>query len=461
MQKIIFNIVRACAHPGLPKFFLAFTMSGVFILSVDAYADDAMPPAHTNDAAWLVKFQSTYIGQKNPGFQAPYSGRNSFSSNSEKSYSFSATAFLGWRPWNSTEIYFNPEVVQGVPLSGLNGLGGVTNGEIQKVAGPNPELYRARLFLRRTIGFGGGKQSIDEGFNQFSGEADKRHLVLTLGNFALNDIFDGNAYSHDPRSQFLNWSIMDYGAWDFAADSRGFTWGTVAELYYDDWVLRFGRVLMPAQSNGLPLNPHIFSSYGDNLEIEHAHEIGGEPGKLRFLAYRNVATMAAYSDAIAFAAANGGVPDLSHVRKNQAKTGYGVSLEQNLTDDIGVFCRYSRDDGEGEEFAYAEIDRSAVAGMVIKGAKWARENDTVGLAVAKNDLSSAHRAYLAAGGLGFFLGDGQLPHYRSENILEAYYSMKVAKAMWVTLDYQHIANPGYNADRGPANVSAVRLHAEF
>jgi high affinity Mn2+ porin len=440
---------------------LALILIKALAFSCCAYAEEPVTTATTENTTWLAKFQSTYVWQKKPAFNAPYSGPNSLIPAAEKSYTLSATAFLGWRPWHGTEIYFNPEVVQGVPLSRLSGLGGVTNGEIQKVAGPNPELYRARLFLRQTIGFGGGKQSIDDGQNQFAGEIDKRRVVLTVGTFALTDIFDGNAYAHDPRSQFLNWSVMDYGAWDFAADARGFSRGVAAELYYDDWAFRVGRVLMPAESNALPLNPHIFRSYGDNLELEHSHLIGGRPGKLRFLAYRNVATMATYGDANAFAAANGGVPDLSQVRKNRAKTGYGLSLEQKLTDDIGIFGRYSKDDGQGEEFAYTEIDRSLLAGASINGTKWGRENDTIGLALVKNDLSSAHRDYLAAGGLGFFLGDGQLPHYRSETIVETYYSMKVTKAVFATFDYQRIANPGYNADRGPVNVLSIRLHAEF
>jgi high affinity Mn2+ porin len=429
--------------------------------SVDpATAQAAGSATITQDERWLAKFQTTYVWQKKSGFDAPYTGQNSLTPSPEKSYSFSATAFLGWRPWQGTEIYVNPEVVQGVALSNLTGLAGVTNGEIQKVAGPKPTLYRARLFLRQTIGFSGGRQALEAGFNQFTGEFDKRRLVLTAGNFALNDIFDSNSFSHDPRTQFLNWTMMDYGAWDFASDSRGFTRGAAAELYYDDWVFRLARVLMPAESNGLPLNPHLFRSYGDNLEIEHAHQMGGQPGKWRFLAFRNVAVMARYSDANVYAAAHGGAPDLSKVRTDQSKTGFGVSLEQNLSSDIGLFGRYSQNDGEGEEFAYAEVDRSLLAGISIKGTRWGRADDTVGLALVRNGISSAHREYLANGGLGYFLGDGKL-NYRSEEIVEAYYSLKLAQRLWTTFDYQRIANPAYNADRGPVNVLSLRLHAEF
>ena len=471
--------IHACIHAGMAQFaraltrkllqsiLLALGLAGLqpaLAQSIDAasaLAETAGAATNAQDDHWLAKFQTTYVWQKKPGFDAAYSGPNSLSPSPEKSYTFSATAFLGWRPWPGTEIYLNPEVVQGVALSNLTGLAGVTNGEIQKVAGPHPNFYRARLFLRQTIGFGGGRQALEAGFNQFAGEVDRRRLVLTAGNFALTDMFDSNTFTHDPRTQFLNWTMMDYGAWDFAADSRGFTRGAVAELYYDDWVLRLGRMLMPAQSNGLSLNPHIFRSYGDNLEIEHAHQINGQPGKLRFLVFRNVAVMARYSDANAYAAANGGAPDLSKVRRNQAKTGFGVSLEQNLTGDIGIFGRYSQNDGEGEEFAYTEVDRSLLAGIAIKGTHWSRTDDTVGVALVRNNISSAHREYLAEGGLGYFLGDGKLPHYHSEDIVEAYYNMKLAQRLWTTFDYQRIANPAYNADRGPVYVLSARLHAEF
>ena len=301
---------------------------------------------------------------------------------------------------------------------------------------------------------------VDAGFNQFATTVDSRRVVLTVGNFALTDIFDSNAYAHDPRTQFLNWTIMDYGAWDFAADARGFSNGAVAELYYDDWAFRYGRVMMPAQSNSLALNSNIMASYGDNWEIEHAHQINGQPGKLRFLFYRNVAVMATYGAANAYAAANGGVPNLANVRANQAKTGYGISLEQSITSDIGIFGRFSKDDGEGEEYAFTEVDSSLMGGVSIKGTRWNRADDIIGLAAVDNGISAAHRQFLAEGGLGYFLGDGALS-YHSEDTIETYYDMKVCKDFWTTFDYQHIANPGYNSVRGPAEFFGVRLHTEF
>lgn len=422
------------------------------------FADESI--SNSDESRWLAKFQSTYVWQTKPAFHADYSGPNSLSADAEKSYTFSATAYLGVRLWEGAELYADPEVVQGVPLSGLVGLGGVTNGEAQKVAGTNPKLYRARLFLRQTIGLGGDKQAIDAGFNQFAESVDSRRIVVTFGNFALNDIFDGNAFSHDPRTQFLNWTLMGYGAWDFAADARGFTQGAAVEFYDDDWVLRLARAELPVESNGLALNSRIFNSYGDNAELEHSHSLGGQAGKLRALFYRNVANMGTYPAANALATATGDTPDISLVREHRAKTGFGVSLEQSLSDSIGFFARYSAADGKGEEYAFAEVDRSAQMGLSIKGQAWSRADDTVGLAGVRNDLSSSHRDYLAAGGLGFFVGDGQL-HYHSEDIVEAYYSAKLVAGLWAALDYQHITAPAYNADRGPASAYTVRFHAEF
>lgn len=437
---------------------LALAMLFVLISPLIVFADEST--SNSDESRWLAKFQSTYVWQTKQAFHADYSGPNSLRADTEKSYTFSATAYLGARLWEGAEVYANPEVVQGVPLSGLVGLGGITNGEAQKVAGTNPTLYRARLFLRQTVGLGGDRTALDEGFNQFTETVDRRRVVITLGNFALNDIFDGNAFSHDPRTQFLNWTLMDYGAWDFAADARGFTQGLAVEFYDEDWVLRLARVALPKEANGFALNSRILDAYADNFELEHSHTISGQPGKLRALVYRNVANMATYPAANALAAETGNTPDIALVREPRDKTGFGVSLEQSVSDSIGLFARYSATDGKGEEYAFAEVDRSAQLGLSIKGLAWSREDDTLGIAGVRNDLSSSHQHYLADGGLGFFVGDGQLT-YHSEDIVEAYYSAKLMRGLWATLDYQRITAPAYNADRGPVSIYSARFHAEF
>lgn len=412
------------------------------------------------EQTWDAKFQATYIWQAKRSFGAAYSGPNSLSTQREKSYSFTATAFLGVRAWTGGEFYLNPEVVQGVPLSDLTGLGGFTNGEIQKTAGPSLTVYRARTYLRQTWGLGGERESVESDANQLAGSRDKRRLVLTIGNFAVTDVFDQNTYAHDPRTTFLNWALIAHGAYDFAADARGYSWGAALEYVYDDWALRAGRFEQPKESNGLPLDSRIFVHYGDQIELEHAHKIAGQSGKVRLLGYRNVAVMGAYRDALEQAAQSGAPPDLTRVRRERAKYGFGINIEQAVSRSVGAFIRASWSDGQSETYAYTEIDRSFAGGVAIKGDIWDHANDMLGVALVRNGLSNAHRNYLASGGLGFFLGDGRLT-YRPEDIIETYYALAVAPHTLATLDYQRIRSPGYNADRGPASFVALRLHIEF
>jgi hypothetical protein len=416
--------------------------------------------AHAQQEDWTARFQATYIYQSKPAFDAPYSGPKSLSAEHERSYTFSATAYLGARLWEGGELYFNPEAIQGIPLSEVTGLGGFTNGEIQKVAGPTLKLYRARLFLRQTIGLGGSSEAVASDDNQLAGSVDRNRLVFTAGNLSVIDIFGLNEYAGDPRTQFLNWSFMTFGAFDYAADLRGYTWGAAGEYYRGAWALRAGRFMQPKTSNGMELNTDLRSSYGDQVEIEHRHEVRGRPGRLKGLIYRNVAEMASFEDAIAYGQAHGVTPDISAVRKRQAKVGWGASLEQAVGTSAGIFARFSEHDGRTETYAFTEIDRSLSAGGVLRGGAWKRGEDTVGVAFARNGISNSHQSYLAAGGTTFFLGDGNL-RYAPESIFEAFYSLRALKGVNVSLDWQYIRNPAYNADRGPVQVSSVRLHAEF
>jgi hypothetical protein len=429
-------------------------VAGTLALAQVCCAQDA--PEETS-----AKFQATYVWQRKYPFGAAYSGSHSLSPDREKSYSFTATAALGTRAWRGGELYFNPEVAQGVPLSALTGLGGFTNGEIARTSGSSPTFYRARLFARQTWGFGGGSEKLEADANQLAGSVDRRRLVLTIGNLSVLDIFDDNAFSHDPRTQFLNWSLMTHGAYDFAADARGYSWGLALEYFHDDWALRAGRFVQPKEPNQLALDPEIFKHYGDQIELEHAYTLGERPGKLRFLVFRNVARMSRYQDALDLAAQTGGTPDINAVRTDdQVKRGYGFNFEQKISSSVGLFGRASWADGRTETYAFTEIDRSLSGGVSLKGGTFGRPRDTLGIAFARNSLSTEHRDYLAAGGLGFFLGDGAL-RYRPESILEAYYSLNVAKDAWFSADFQRISNPGYNADRGPATVVSARLHYGF
>ena len=436
-----------------------------------AYAQAPLAGSSDDFAAFA---QATYVTQLKPGFRSPYSGSNSLSGDRETSNSTTITAYFGWRPWANGEVFFNPEAARGVPLSRLSGLGGLTNGELARTSGPDWTLYRARLFYRHTVAMGGETQKQDAEANQMAGALNTRRWVMTIGNLSALDVFDDNSLSKDPRTDFLNWSLMTYGAWDYPADARGYSWGAVLEYYDGPTLIRAGRFMMPRESNGLTLNRRIFQSYGDQIEVERAYVMGAQPGKARLLLFRTTAAMGSYADATATTGATGsgvgggggggagtgGTPDLAATRTERAKIGIGISFEQRLTSSLGLFGRASWNDGKSETFAFTEIDRSISAGLIVDGGYWGRGTDRAGLAFALNSLSKPHRDYLAAGGLGFFLGDGRLS-YRQEQLAEAFYRWQPSKNIGLSGNLQYLRNPGYNSDRGPVRVLGLRLHAEY
>jgi high affinity Mn2+ porin len=440
-----------------------FSLSGLCVLCVLCGENSVVPPPPEPAPVewWNVFSQASYIWQHHPGFPAPYDGPHSLLSRSENGYSLTATLFLGLRPRRGTEIFFNPEMAQAIEFSDLHGLGGFNNSENQRFAGPTPTLYSARAFVRQTFNFGGDTVETTSGPNQFADRVSRHRLVLTVGQVALIDIFDNNAYAHDGRTQFMNWVFLTHGSSDYAADTRGYTWGLAAEYYYNDWAVRFGRFAQAKHSNGQAMDFKLWKHHGDHLEIEHAHSFWGRPGKVRLMGVRNSARMAAFADAIDLAVAENKAPDLAQVRRNQAKYALGLAWEQAITTEVGVFGRLNWNDGRTETYAFTEVDRSYSIGAASKGSRWWRPHDTLGFAMALNGISSNHRDYLARGGFGAFLGDGQLPHYGMERLLEFYYSCLVIPRLWASVDYQWIGNPGYNVDRGPVSVFSIRAHLEF
>lgn len=406
--------------------------------------------------SWAARIQATYVHQHKDGFPAAYSGPRSLGSGSERSYSFTTTVALAWRPWRHTELHLQPEAAQGVPLSGLAGLGGFTNGEIARTAGPSLSVYRARAFVRHTWPLAGPEEPVAATMTRLGDRVARRRLVLTAGNLAVTDLFDDNAFAHDARSQFLNWALITHGAYDFAADARGYTWGAALEYVGDGWTVRAGRFAQPRIPNLLPLDRHLDRHYGDQIEVEWPFTLGERPGRWRVLAFRNQVPMATYADALAAAGPDGVPADLARVRLGrQSKRGVGVNLEQSLGDTLGLFLRTMWADGRTETYAFTSIDRSVSFGLVADGAGWGRVGDTAGLGFAWNGLSLAHRRFLAAGGVGFFLGDGRL-NYRPEQVVEAFYRWRVLPGAWVSLDWQRLTSPGYNADRGPVDVLSLR-----
>ena len=409
---------------------------------------------------WSVNFQATYVWQMHPAFAAAYDGPHSLLSERETGYTLTATLFLGHRLWQGAELFFNPEMIQSVPMSDLHGLGGMSNGENQKTGGPTAHVYSARAFLRQTIRLGGGDAPVEAAANQFPGQVSSRRLVVTVGQMALIDIFDNNALAHDPRVQFFNWALMAQGASDYAADARGYTVGFAVEYYRDAWALRFGQFAQPKESNGLALDYRLWAHFGENLEIEHRHAPWGQEGRVRVMTFLNYAKMGGFRDALAWATATAATPAVADVRRDREKLGFGVSLEQSLTRDAGFFGRYSWNDGRTETYAFAEIDRCLTAGLAMRGRLWFRPRDNLAAAFVQNGLSDPHRDYLASGGLGQFIGDGQL-NYQPERVFEAYYSFHALAGLWLTLDGQYVMHPGYNADRGPVKFLGVRLHLEM
>jgi len=438
-----------------------------------------------NDLSWLptegdifglpvnVHGQTTYINQRYNPFNSPYQGQNSLSPDKSMSYTWSGTLFLGARLAENTDIYFNPEVVSGVPFSGLTGLGGPTNGEATRAQGAQAHFYSARAFLRQTINQEGSKVELDNDANQITQIVSSNRFVITAGQFSTLDIFDDSKYAKDPRIQFMNWGNMTYLAYDYAADARGYSWGLAGEWYRDNWVFRISRMLTPKLPNQLNLNWQIFNAYGDQIEVERQHQIGDLPGKVSVLGYRNRMIMARFSDATNYLIANPdarGTQAINNVRNNyQYKTGVGVNAEQALTKDMGVYMRAFTSDGHTETMAFAEADQSLSVGMGINGERWGRAKDTIGVSAMLNGLLANRRAYLQAGGISNFVGDTPYPYvspaqtisYKPEQVTELYYNALLVQNVLLGLNYQHIINPAYNSARGPVNVLSFRVHAEF
>jgi high affinity Mn2+ porin len=410
--------------------------------------------------SWNVHGQLTLIEQGYPAFRSPYQGTNSLTGASQIQNTTSATAFVGYRPWDGTEVYINPELMQGFGLNNTLGVAGFPNGEAQKSNFPMPRIDIARVFVRQTFGLGGEQETIEDGPNQLAGKQDISRITVTAGRFAVLDIFEGNSYSHDPRVDFLNWNMYCCGSYDVTMDKIGYTWGAAAELNQKSWAIRAGYFLVPAVSNANSYDIHI-SERGEYIgELELRYSLFSQPGKFRLMGWANIANMGGYADALAMPVTTPDYPDITQTRHVRTNYGFVANLEQAITADLGIFSRASWSPGRVELIGWTDCDESLSFGAVLKGSAWGRPDDKIGVAGVVEGLSSIARAYFAAGGLGILIGDGQL-NYRPERILEAYYAYSVNKWATFTFDYQFIDNPGYNADRGPVSVFSGRLHAQF
>jgi high affinity Mn2+ porin len=424
-----------------------------------ALAEDAPAAEPVTPERWAVHVQATDILQHYGSIHSPYAGPNSLLPGSTSGNTFDATLYVGVRPWAGAELGGNLEMYQGYAPSNTLGVAGYVNGDGAKVGRAHAYGRIARLFLRQTLDLGGAADDQEADANQLARPRTHDRLVFTAGKLNVTDIFDANRYAHDPRSDFLNWSLIAAGSFDYAADAWGYTYGAAAEWYRGDWTWRAGVFdLSITPNNAILTNDfHQFQLVG---EAERRFTLGGRPGAVRLTGFLTRGGMGRYDDAVALARATGQPADTAKVRRYASRPGVHVGLEQEVADGVGVFARAGVDDGRYESYEYTDIDRTISVGVSLSGARWGRKDDTLGAAVVANGLSASGHRYLDAGGLGILVGDGRLPHPATEEIIEAYYSLGVVRGVHLSLDDQYVRHPAYNHDRGPANVVGLRMHVE-
>jgi hypothetical protein len=434
-----------------------YTLFMLLVCAAPVSAQDSLLP-HPDDSRWWLSGQVNFIFQWHGDFTSPYEGPNSLRAESEDALSHLLTLYTGVRLGSRTDVIFDVESAGGRGISDALGLAGFTDLDVVR----NPTLgsapYVARLFVHQTIPLGSDTMHVDRGPFSLASEVPVRRIDVRAGKFGTVDWFDLNGPGSDSHTQFMNWTADNNGAYDYAADTRGYSNGIEAEYTDRWWSLRFAEMMMPKVANGIDLDWNIAKARAENLELEVRHN----DGVVRVLSYLNHANMGSYAEALA--AWHAGVdprPTIElHRQPGRTKQGFAVNAEQSITHDARVFGRWGWNEGHHESFAYTEANGAIELGADVRGAAWSRANDKAGVAVMINSLSDDHAAYLAAGGLGFILGDGHLT-YGTERIVEAYYTARLYRGVFASFDVQGIVNPGYNRDRGPVLVPGIRLHLEF
>jgi high affinity Mn2+ porin len=410
--------------------------------------------APSDSLPWEVHTQSTVVAQGHPSFYAQYTGANSMTPAALVRETVSLDVTGGVRLWRGAAFFGDVIMWQGYGLNNSLGLAGFSSGEAYRVGKTYPDVYLCRAFIRETIGLGGEKEGSDDGLG---GTKDVRNLTFTVGHFSATDVFDANAYAKDPRSQFLNWVLVNNGAWDYPADALGYTTGAAAELNTRAWTGRLGIFQMSKLSNGIRMDWDLAHAWGAVAEVERRYSPLGHAGTLRLLAYDQRAHMGNYQDTINNPSLG---ENIALTAAYRYKYGFGINMEQEIHKNLAVFARLGWNDGKNQSYEFTDVDRTATAGISLKGARWRRREDTAGVAVIVNGISAVHREYLAAGGLGILVGDGALD-YRAEHIGEVYYNWKIARHYNLSPDYQLAVDPAYNHARGPINLFALRFHTEF
>jgi high affinity Mn2+ porin len=453
----------------LPLLLLLAACTARSTVAAAAGASAAATPAPDSDWPLLLGAQYTFVEQRQSALPSPYQGPLSLHPDGDRQGTHTLGLYTGWAPVDWGQLYFDAEKFMGAGVSGTTGLAGLTNGDVVRggVAGLKKEFYIARLYARFLLPLAAGTAAVARAQDQIPGIEASTRLELKVGRLAVSDDFDKNRYAGAARTQFLNWSLWDNTAWDYAANTRGYTDGVVLGYVSPAWSVKFGMYRMPLYANAQTLET-LARARGENLELTLSPPALGTI--VRLLAYRNTARMGDYAQALAIAAATGSVPNIAaDDQEGRHKLGLGVNAEQPLADDgeSGLFMRLGWNDGKTEDFAFTEVDRHASVGGQLSGIHWQRAEDRLGIGFVLEGLSAEHRQYLEAGGSGFLLGDGRL-NYNREEIFETYYRAQwsfshAASAVRVQLspDFQYIRNPGYNQDRGPVRFYTLRLHLEY
>lgn len=434
----------------------------IFVLPAAALAQPAPPPdpADGPDEVWAIHGQATLTEQYHPAFRAEYTGPQSLDPGSRGDETFDAGLYAGLRPWSGAEIWVNPEIDQGFGLSNTLGVAAFPSAEAYKVGEPDPYVRVPRLFFRQTVDLGGARQKTDPDLATLGATTTANRMVFTLGKFGVGDVFDTNAYAHDPRQDFLNWAMVDTGSFDYAADAWGFSYGAAVEWYQRFWTLRAGVFTLSTVPNSKALDTN-FDQVQYIAEAEERHRLWGQDGKLKLLGFLSRARMGDFNDAIALAEQTGTAADIAAVRKYRSRAGIALNLEQAISDQIGIFVRAGDSEGGREAYEFTDIDKSFAIGLSWQGKDWGRPDDTFGLAGVIDDISRRDKNFLNDGGLGILVGDGKLLNSAPEQVVETYYSFAVRKYLHISADYQFIDNPAYNRDRGPVSVLGARVHLQY
>ena len=417
---------------------------------------------------WTTHFQITVISQIHSAFKSPYSGLNSLADSVEQvATSITSTLFLGRKLWKGAAFYFNPEISGGRGLSYTKGVAGALNGETYRVGEAAPQPFIARAYFQQQIALGKTSViSVADDFNQVAGTVPESRITISAGRFSISDFFDDNSFSKDPRIQFLNWSLWANGAWDYPANTRGYTYGLVGELIKPGWSVKASSVAVPVVANFHLMEYHFSGAHSETFEFDRSFSIWKRPGTARVIFSETYSRAPSYAQGLqALATSDSFLLNVfagneKSTRFGGKKFGLGLNLEQQLAANLGFFCRLGWNDGKYASWAFTEIDRTAAAGLSLQGGTWNRPYDVVGVAGVVNGISSGHREFLERGGYGFIIGDGRL-NYGDEMIVESYYSAKLFPFLWASFDYQFVDHPGYNKDRGPVHVFGVRAHIEF